>query len=457
LTASNGTVAIDGASPLGISPPAATAPPSYVNWYTVWMTSLVAVMSQVDRGILALFVQPMKRDLHLTDTQISILLGFAFTFFYVVGGPPLSRIADAGVRKTVIASCLAVWSLATTFCGVAQNFWSFFIARAVIGGTESGCGPASLSMIADAVPKEKLPRAYALYNSGFVGGGALSLVIGGVLIGLLADVKPISLGGFGVIYNWQIVFMIIGLPGLLIAALVMLTVKEPPRKGRRRPGGYPVKEVIGFVVSQRRLHLPLLVGLLAMNFQLYGLAAWMPAFYERTYGWGPAVSGPLLGMVGLVAAMTGLFLGARLAEILGKRHEDANMRVVFIAQALGIPFGILAPLMPDPWLALACGAVGGMVAAMGGPAYNAVLNISTPNEMRSQINAMYFIIMNAIAGSLGPTLVALATDYIAQSEADLRYVMVGFRVLLGPIGVLLLWFAIAPYGRVYRERIAENS
>jgi len=314
LTASNGTVAIDGGSDLGMAregAPTAAPAPSYVNWYTVWMTSLVAVMSQVDRGILALFVQPMKRDLHLTDTQISILLGFAFTFFYVVGGPPLSRMADGGVRKSVIAGCLAVWSLATTFCGIAQNFWSFFIARAVIGGTESGCGPASLSMIADAVPKDKLPRAYALYNSGFVGGSALSLVIGGVLIGLLADVKPISLGSFGVIYNWQIVFMIIGLPGLLIAALVMLTVKEPPRKGGRRPGGYPLKEVVGFVVSQRRLHLPLLVGLLAMNFQLYGLAAWMPAFYERTYGWGPAVSGPLLGMVGLVSAMAGLFLGSR--------------------------------------------------------------------------------------------------------------------------------------------------
>src|SRR6478735_12399311 len=173
----------------------AAAPAYRLGWFTVCMTTLVAIMSQIDRGILALFVQPIKRDYGLSDTQVSFLLGFAFTLFYVVGGPPLSRMADNGVRKTVISGCLAVWSVATACCGIAQNFWGFFAARAVIGSTESGCGPASLSMIADAVPLKRMPMAYALYNSGFLGGQALSLVIGGVLIGLLANVGPIHIAG----------------------------------------------------------------------------------------------------------------------------------------------------------------------------------------------------------------------------------------------------------------------
>ena len=286
MTANTASVAID-------APSESVAPApglSRRGWYTVYMTGVVAVMSQIDRGILALFVQPMKRDLHLSDTQVSILLGFAFTFFYVVAGPPLSRMADRGVRKSVIAGCLAIWSTATVFCGVAQNFWSFFIARAVIGGTESGCGPASLSLIADAVPREKLPRAYAIYNSGFLGGQALSLVIGGVLIGLLATVPPIHIAGIGMIRNWQIVFILVGLPGLLIALLFRFTVPEPARKGGRRPEGYKLREVLGFVVGQRALHLPLMLGVLFMTFQTYGLLMWMPAFYERTYGWVPPPS-----------------------------------------------------------------------------------------------------------------------------------------------------------------------
>jgi MFS family permease len=425
------------------------------SWYTVYMTGVVAVLSQIDRGILALFVQPMKRDLHLTDTQVSILLGFAFTFFYVVAGPPLSRMADRGVRKSVMAGCLAVWSAATVMCGFAQNFWSFFFARAVIGGAESGCGPTSLSMIADAVPREKLPRAYAIYNSGFLGGQAMSLLIGGVLIGLLANVQPIHFGGI-IIRNWQLVFILVGLPGIVVAAVAMLTVREPERRGRRRPGGYPLKEVFGFILSQRKLHFPLMLGVLFMTFQTYGLLTWMPAFYERTYGWGPAIVGPLLGVVTLVSSTIGLFGGARLAEILGRKRDDANLRVLFLAQCLPIPLFVIAPLMPNPWLALACNAFGGMIGAMGGAGYNAALNIASPNEMRSQINVMYFILMNAIAGSLGPTLVALTTDYVARSEADLRYVISGFRLVLGPLTAFFLWKSLAPYARVYRQRIDEG-
>ena len=194
------------------------APDSGLGWYTVFMTALVAIMSQIDRGVLALFVQPMKRDFHLSDTQVSVLLGAAFTLFYVVGGPPLSRLADRGVRRSVIAGCLTVWSTATALCGFAQNFWAFFASRAIIGASESGCGPASLSLISDTVPKEKLPRAYAIYNSGFLGGAALSLLFGGILLGLLADVKPIEIEGLGRIYNWQLVFFFLGIPGFLVGA-----------------------------------------------------------------------------------------------------------------------------------------------------------------------------------------------------------------------------------------------
>ena len=428
---------------------------SRVGWYTVCITSLVAVMSQVDRGILALFVQPMKRDFHLSDTQVSILLGFAFTFFYVVGGPPLSRIADRGVRRSLIAACLSVWSLATAFCGVAQGFWAFFIARGVVGGTEAGCGPASLSMIADAMPREKLPRAFALYNMGFVGGSGLSLVIGGVLIGLLANVPPIHLAGIGTIHNWQLVFLIVGLPGFLVAAIMRFTVPEPRRKGGTRPGGYTLREVIGYMVEQRAMHGPLVCGILLMSFQTYGLAAWYPAFYERTYGWGPATIGPLLGIVLLASTVIGLFTGARLAEILGKRYDDANIRVLFLAQLLCIPPYVLAPLMPNAWLAIACSAVGGILGTMGGPGYNSAVNVATPNEMRSQVNVTYFILQNAIAGSLGPTLIALLTDYVAHSEGALRYVLVGVRLVVGPLTAFAIWKAMAPYARIYRQRAAQ--
>lgn len=426
-------------------------------WYTVFVLALVAMLAQIDRGVISLVVQPMKRDLGLSDTQVSLLIGFAFTFFYAVVSLPVSRLADRGARKTVIAASLSVWSVGTALCGLAQTFWGFFAARAVVGGAEGGSSPASLSMIADVVPRDRLPRAFAIYNSGVMGGMALSLVFGGLLLGLLAGVPSIQLPGIGAIHNWHLVFIILGLPGLVVAALIMITVPEPKRKGGHKPGGYPLREVFAFIWANRKMHIPLLLGVLIMSVQSFGMAAWAPAFYERTFGWGPAIAGPWLGMVGLISALIGLFLGARLCEQLGKRRDDANLIVLFLAQILSIPFVAAAPLMPTPWLALGLTALGGMLAGMGGPAYNAALQLSTPNTMRAQINSLYLFTIAAIGGGLGPLLIALLTDFVAQSEAALRYVLVAFRLVLGPLDAILIWMAIRHYGQAYRDRISEGG
>ncbi|HEY8508751.1 MAG TPA: MFS transporter [Steroidobacteraceae bacterium] len=426
-------------------------------WYVVFMLAFVVMLAQIDRSIISLMVQPMKRDLGLSDTEVGILIGLAFTLFYTMVGPPVSRIADRGFRKTVVCTSLSIWSAATALCGLAQNFWQFFVGRAVIGGAESASSPASLSMIADVIPRQRLPRAYAIYNTGFLGGGALALVLGGLLLGLLADFEPVQVPGIGVIRDWQLVFIILGLPGLLVAAVIAVTVPEPQRRGPHRPKGYPLREVLGFIWNNRAMHGPLLIGVLLNSLQTFGSAAWIPAFYERTYGWGPSVAGPLLGTVNITASLAGLFIGAKLAEWIGKHRDDANVRVLFLANLISIPFTVIQPLMPGPWLALGCGAIGGAIASMGGPGYNSALQCSTPNAMRGQINAMYLFVIAALGGALGPLIIALLTDFVAGSEADLRYVLVGFRLVLAPLDAFFIWLAIAPYGRAFRQRVEAGD
>ena len=442
------------------TPPEPVATPEkagLTGWYTVFMLAIVAMLAQIDRGVISLVVQPMKRDLDLSDTEVSLLIGFAFTFFYAIFGPPISRISDRGFRKSVVAASLSIWSVGTALCGLAQSFWGFFFARAVVGGAESGSSPASLSMIADVVPRRHVPRAFAIYNAGVMGGMALSMVFGGLLLGLLADVDSIEIPGVGLIHNWHLVFMIVGLPGLLVAAIIMLTVPEPRRKGVHRPEGYKLREVGGLLKANRAMHLPLLLGVLIMSMQSFGMNAWGPAFFERTYGWGPEVAGPWLGMVSLGSALFGLFIGAQFAEWLGRRRDDANLWVLFLAQVFSLPFVAAAPLMDSPYIALVLMGLGGVLAGMGGPAYNAALQLATPNQMRAQMNALYLFTIAAIGGGLGPLLVALLTDFVAQSEAALRYVLVAFRLVLGPLDAFLIWLAIKPYGKAYRERLAEEG
>ncbi len=427
-------------------------PVGFKGWYAVVMMAVVVMLAQVDRNIISLMVQPIKRDLDLSDTQISLLLGIAFTIPYAIAGPPMSRVADGSWRKAVIAGSLAVWSLATGLHTLAQGFWSFFASRAAIGAAESASAPASFSMVADAVEPRHLPRAYALFIAGRLGGGALSLMLGGLLLRYLAGYESIAIPGFGQVHSWQLLFALVGLPGLLLALVIALTVPNPRRQSGPGPQKYPVREVFGFVRDQRGMHLPLLGAVLVGSIQSYGAIAWTPAFYERTYGWTPATAGTLLGMVGLISATGGLFLGARVAEWFALRRDDANLRVMCFSHLFAVPFMVLGPLMPNPWLALSLGAVGGVIGTMGGPAYNAALQLSTPNAMRSQVNAMYLFTMGAIGGAIGPTLIPLITDFVAGSEADLRYVLVGVRLLLGPLDAFLIWKAIAPYARAYRAR-----
>jgi MFS family permease len=260
----------------------------------------------------------------------------------------------------------------------------------------------------------------------------------------------------GVIHNWQLVFMIVGIPGVIVALLMLFTVPEPRRKGGTKPEGYPLREVFGFVKGMGSLHWPLLSGMLLLAIMTSGFGAWMPAFYERTYGWGPEKVGPLLGGVSLVTSIVGLIAGARLAEWFGKRRSDANLRVLFLAHLLAQPLLIIMPLMPTPWLALACGAVSGVFGVMGGPGFSAAIQITTPNEMRAQVSVMYAASITAIGGTLGPTLIGFLTDFVAGSEADLRYVLVGVKLLFGPLAVYLIWKSVAPYGKIYGQQVAEG-
>lgn len=200
-------------------------------WYAVFVFSLTLMINFLDRGIITLLVPSIKADLNLTDFQMSLLIGFAFILFYVFIGLPVARWADVGTRRTIIGIGIGLWSAMTALCGLANNFWQLFVCRVGTGVGESFNGPATYSMLADYFPPQKLPRAIAVVNFGFMLGSGLALVIGGVVIHFLQNVPPVVLPVIGALRSWQMAFLLVGLPGLAVAALVF-TLKEPVRRGR---------------------------------------------------------------------------------------------------------------------------------------------------------------------------------------------------------------------------------
>ncbi|OJY66964.1 MAG: hypothetical protein BGP16_17235 [Sphingobium sp. 66-54] len=424
-------------------------------WYAVVVIALVSFVSNIDRGIINLLVEPIKHDLALTDTSVSLLVGFAFSFFYMLCGLPMARVSDAHNRKIILTCALTVWSIATALCGLAQQFWQLFAARGLVGAGESVKGPCSMSMISDLVPRDRFPRAFAIYQLGINAGMGGALILGGFLLAVFAHVDPIDLGGGFVIKDWHLVFLVASAPGLLLALVMALTVKEPARRGRTRKGQAPIGEVVRFVTSNWRIYVPLLLSIAIASIETFGMAVWRPTLFTRTYDLSLSISGTLVGTMMLVATPIGLGAGAMLAEyLIRRRHDDAMVRVCFYAHIMSVPLAILMPLMPTWWLCFGVGLLAAIAGGMAAPGQNSAIQIITPNEMRGQINAVYLFAISVIGGGFGPTAIALLTDYVFGNDEMLRYAMSLFVAIVGPIGILCAWLAMKPYG-VAARRAAE--
>jgi len=432
-----------------------TWPRPAMAWYGVSMIALVTLFGQLDRGIMALLLASIKRDTGMSDTELSLLMGLAFSIPYMFVGLPVARMADVGRRTVILPAALAVWSLGTALCGMAQSFWQFFVFRALIGAGESIKGPTSTSLIPDLVPRTRLSRAFGVYNVAVGAGESLALILGGLLLGIFVAMPPIHVPMIGELHGWRMVYLVFGIPGLLLAIVFLLTVKEPARHGLTRPGSAPIRDVALFLVRgpAARVYVPLLCAAVLNSLYLMGIGAWRPTFYERTYGLGPAEYGPIIGLGMLIAAPVGVALGAFVVERLARSWDDAHLRLVLLTELLTIPVVILAPLMPSFTLALACQVMLNILLMMSAPSRLAAMQIITPNEMRAQANAIFMFLFGAIGAGLGPSVIALVTDFIFKDEAELRYAMLTTAAIAAPVVAICTLTALRPYGRLYRSII----
>lgn len=428
-------------------------PPATTGWWAITVFILTLAVGYLDRGVLTLLVESIKRDLHLTDTQMSLVIGFAFIVFYIVLGLPMARWVDSGSRRLILGISVSVWSLCTAFCGVAHNFMQLVACRLGMGAGEAAISPGIGSMIADLFPPERLARAMSVLALAYIGGNALAMLLGGAVIHAVAHLHSVIVPFFGPVFPWQLTFFIVGLPGLLVAALYF-TVPEPARRGRLPGQGpvvaIPVREVGRYMAENRRVYLPMFLGIALNGMVSAGSQAWTPALFSRNYGWNASQFGSTAGTISLLLAPIGLLAGIRINEWLYRRgYHDANMRLTAIVTWLVLPGHVLMPIMPTAHLALVCFGWTALIgtAAIGSQA--AALTLVTPNQMRGQVTALYMFVFNVIGYGLGPVLVALCTDFVFGHESDLRFSMLAIALLIAPAGALVLTLGIKPYGRAY--------
>ncbi|MBM3515660.1 MAG: MFS transporter [Alphaproteobacteria bacterium] len=430
-------------------------PSSGYAWYVVLVLTLAYIVSFLDRQIMALMVQPIKRDLGISDTEMSLLLGLAFAIFYTILGIPIGRLADQRNRRTIIVASISLWSLMTAMSGFAKGYWTLFLARIGVGVGEAGLTPAALSIISDYFPREKRGRALSVYNAGVGLGAAMAMILGGQVIQYISTQPPVTLPGVGQLFAWQTVFLVVGLPGLLVAAL-MLTVKEPVRRGKIKldtgsgaSDEIPFKAVVAFVTRRWRSFASHFVGMSVVTIIGYAYFSWLPTTFVRTWGWNIGQISFAYGMIMLFCVPLGVNLGGWVADRLyQKGHKDGHMRSnLYGCWLFLIPFSTVVTLMPNPTLALVMlvpASIGGAwVTATGA----ASIMMITPNQMRGQITAAYYFVISILGLTIGPTAVAVVTDFVFKDEAMLRYSVAWTVGVAGIFALVLLHYNLPHYRR----------
>ena len=419
-----------------------------VAWYAAAVFALALMFAFADRGVFSLMIQSIKHDFGLSDMQVGLLLGPAGILFYVFIGIPMARLVDIYPRNLVLAIGIVLTSGVTALCGIAQGFVQLFLCRMVVGVGGSANGPGTYSMMADYFPPRKLARAIAVMQIGFILGTAGAQIIGGRLLGLTAGWPPTRWQGL-VIHDWQWVLIFIGLPGLMVAAMIRM-LPEPPRRGKISQGqSLPIAEVVRELWRRRGVYGPLFIGLALSSIEAGGVQEWRAAFMQRSYGWTPQQIGLWSGTIFLVTWPIGMLLGTWMTEWLGKRHKDAPLRVTVISWALCIPFMVASPLMPTGELAIVVGSLSGLFAIASSVPQNVAIQTITPNEMRGLATAMY-LFMFTVFQALGSSVIAAVTQYVLRDESRLWLSIAITAAVFMPAATVTIWRGLKPYAAEIR-------
>ncbi len=410
-------------------PAPSTLPAHYASparaWAVVFMLMLAYVSSFIDRQILSLLVLPIKRDLHLTDTQVSLLMGLSFAIFYTLLGLPIGRLADRGNRQKIIVWGIAVWSLMTALCGTVKSYSQFFMARIGVGVGEAALSPAAYSMLSDYFPKEKLATAISVYSAGVYIGSGLAVLIGAALVSMAGQPATVTLPLIGTVFSWQILFFYIGMPGLLIAGMIRLFVREPPRQQLLTNASGQIEQVsVGDVFrligERKRAFLGVTLGITFVSLVAYGTTAWLPTLFVRRFGWKMGEIGLAYGLIITIFSTAGIMLGGRLADWFTRRgYTDGKLRVGLIA-ATAILLTSFMALLSNPTTVLLLLPIPCFFVAFPLGASSAAIQEIMPNQARALASALYLLILNFIALGFGPTLVALITDYVFHDEQQIH-------------------------------------
>ncbi len=438
------------------TPPTADYPSPRYAWYVVIVLMLCYTMSFIDRQIMAFLVGPIKQDLGISDTEVGLLGGFAFALFYTCLGLPMGWLADRVSRRNIIAAGLVFWSLATAMCAMARSFASLFGARVGVGVGEATLSPSALSLLSDYFPKEKLGTALSVYSMGILIGSGLASIAGGVIVQTVAAMPPIDIPLFGVMAPWRVTFLVVGLPGSLVA-LLLYTVREPTRRGAIRADDGTVArllvdDIVREIAARWRSVFGVSFGIGLHALSTYALTFWGPPFFLRVYGWRPADVGLAMGLVTIIFGCLGMIVGGRLCDHwLQNGAHEAGLKVGALGTLASAAAVVLAMVVPSATWSLVFLAPAMFFQGFPIGSSYAALQWIFPNQVRGMVSALLMFILNLIGLGLGPLIPGLLNDRLFHDGNMVGYSIAMTVAVAGSLAGAIYRLTYGPYQHDYAQ------
>lgn len=379
-------------------------------WRIVIALTLISMLALIDKYALSLLVEPIRHDLRISDTQISLIVGTAFAISNIAIGIPAGWMADRFSRRTIIASGVVGWSVMASLCGAASSFWQMFVARAGVGLGEGLIPPACYSLIRSGVSASRRGRAFSVYAMANSVGPGVSLLLGGLLIGLIASAGTISLPGLGALAPWQLTLIIIGVAGLPFA-LLAYAFRDPGRGDGSSATKTDFRTTFAFVRRHRAIYLPLAIYSCAQAMITHSLGVWTPAFLGRSFGLTPQEIGGTLGLILVVAGPLGLFSAGWLIDLFNARGKP-GAGLIAVASALIVAMvGTAVPLLgrvEEVWALM-------FVMLLFSNCYLAIVSTTVsqhaPSDMVGKIMAAMLVLQGIVGAGLAPGIVGMLADF----------------------------------------------
>lgn len=423
--------------------------------YPAWVVAvllLAYIISFMDRMVLSLLVDPVRMDLGLSDTAISVLIGFGFIVLYTTAGLALGRIADSGDRRRLILIGMTVWCIATAASGFALGFTSLLLARIAVGIGEAALSPASYSLIASYFPRERLALATSVYALGTVVGAGVATW----LIGLVSQLTAAPLLQAFLVPGtdgWRTTFFIVGLLGLPVVLLIF-TVREPRRAVVAVPAEVPtLRQTLLHLRAHSSVYGGIIVGYAIMTITSFGTVLWAPSYFIRVHGFDASSVGSLFGLVMGIGGTAGVLLGGVVADALARRGSvDAAPRVVIASLVLQTPLFAFAYLLSDTRTAIGFFASAVFVMALQGGLQATTLQLLAPERMRGLVIAIYLMVANMVGMGAGPLIIALLTEHVFGARDAIGKSLAIASAASSLVAAVLVWRTLPAVRRFVLSR-----